>query len=176
MTAPGLFINFFADKETLEIKASVRKLGGNSTAIHYGSIILNSNEINDDSIKFLDKDYCYYNKCWLLNLSDTEVTDRSSVIICRMKRLKNLDLSNTKVTDECLYKISELLVLRHLYLNNTKITDLSIPYLSSQIELEHLEIKNTLLTEDGINTLKKILKSTTIVYSHADSKLPCELP
>ena len=94
----------------------------------------------------------------LLNLANTNVTDKGLEALVGMTELQRLSLSGTKVTGAGARHLKGLTRLEQLNLSNTNVTDLGLEHLKGMTNLERLNLSRTKVTDAGIGHLKGMAK------------------
>jgi Leucine Rich repeat len=89
-----------------------------------------------------------------LFLGDTRISDQGLIAIEPLQELRQLDLSRTTITDEGLKSVGKLTKLMILDLQKTKVTDAGLTHLESLTELESLRINETAITPAAFEQLQ----------------------
>lgn len=101
-----------------------------------------------------------------LELRDTAISGKDWLARTDSDKLIYLDLSNTNLDDRTLNELPRLENLRFLRIQNTDITDKSVWTLLSRLpSLEYLSVSGTRLTTAGLNRILMMPHLRTLVHS-----------
>jgi hypothetical protein len=93
------------------------------------------------------------NGLWRLECRYRRVTDDDFDLIARFDSLEELDLSHTKITDRATLRMHTLQKLRILRLGSCAITDAALEHLVALRSLEELDVCNSRVTAKGLPAL-----------------------
>jgi Leucine Rich repeats (2 copies)/Leucine Rich repeat len=93
---------------------------------------------------------------FVLDLSDTEVSDDGLAHLKGLTRLTHLDLSGTRVTDRGLARLKGLTKLTHLNLSRTRVTDAGLANVTGVKSLSSLSLDGCQVTDAGLVHLKAV--------------------
>lgn len=92
-----------------------------------------------------------------LKVIDPEFADGDIEPLQDLKKIKVLDLSDTNISDKALNKIAKISTLRSLILNNNqRITDANLDALEPLKKLRTLSLSGTSVTDRGVRTLGQL--------------------
>lgn len=100
-----------------------------------------------------------------LNLSGTQMTDKSLEDISKFLTLDFLSLARTQITDDGLERISMLKALRWLSLSDTQVTDKGLDSLVSLRALTYLYLSNTNTSDKGLILISTLLNLNALNLS-----------
>jgi Leucine-rich repeat (LRR) protein len=95
--------------------------------------------------------------------SNEGVNDEIASRLAGLSQLTYLDLSGTQITEKTILTLAPLTRLEKLTLGYTKLSDQAIPVLSTFTKLELLELSGAGISEKGIAKLKQALPKTNII-------------
>jgi internalin A len=98
-----------------------------------------------------------------LYMDKTPASDKGLRAFARcLTNLKVLDLSRTNVSDKSAPVLASLLKLNELRLTDTQITDAMLQAFHSHPHLDALEVSGTRVTKDGVKALKKARRKMAV--------------
>lgn len=97
-----------------------------------------------------------------MDLQGTQVSDRASDGLRKLKRLRILNLALTNVGDEAVTRLATLRRLERLSLMKTQITDRSMNALSKCRKLIDLDISQTAVSDAGVSVLRNLPLKTLV--------------
>lgn len=106
-----------------------------------------------------------------LKISNTQISDKSSIEIAKLKNLTRLHLENTKISDVTLSNISSLQNLEYLNLNNTTISDKGLEAIAKLKNLKKVYVWKTNVTAAGIDNLKKKLPEISVEVGISEQQM-----
>ena len=124
-------------------------------------VVTDSDQINDKTIKELSS---LQDHIALLDLRSSHVTDNSTSVISRFKKITRLNLRGTKIGDSGLKQFLNLQNLQSLNLSETKVTDQGIQLLVTHPSLENLYLSGSEVTRLGVIQFNKLNPSVKIVF------------
>ena len=123
------------------------------------SLNFSGNAVPDSAAGHFEKLGTQFTK---LDLSRTDIGDKTAEKLQQFRELRVLDLSNTKITDTGLTAVANLLSLRQLNLDHTPVTDDGIQQFRTLTRLNELNVADTDVTDEGVAKLKAALPDTEI--------------
>ncbi|HEX8549325.1 MAG TPA: c-type cytochrome domain-containing protein, partial [Cytophagaceae bacterium] len=145
--------------EISSLGLTVVKMTPNSNLLDVRSIIQKKDWNDSKTEKLVQiKDQVY-----ILDLSNTAITNKALTTIGTFKMLRKLDLNGNNISDENFAALKGLQQLEYLNIYNTQISDQSIPTVSSFKNLKKLYLWKSKISAQGIEALKKALPNTDIV-------------
>ena len=99
-----------------------------------------------------------------LNLSGTEITDQGLLHLANLTTLKALDLTGTRIRGPGLVQLAGLGDLEYLYLGGTDVGDEGLGHLRGFARLKHLNIAGTAVTRQGIEHFQYHLPEAEVIY------------
>ena len=91
-----------------------------------------------------------------LNLSYTDITDESLVLLAPLGKLRSLDLTSTEIGDVAAAHLESLAGLEELSLNYTRIGDKGVQAVAQLSNLKSLEIVRTRVTDAALTSLASL--------------------
>lgn len=88
-----------------------------------------------------------------LDLSNSQITDKSLTILPTQKSLHFLSLDGTKITDAGISNLRTLHELLELHLDSTGLTDRGMKYLAEITSLKNLSVQGDEITNDGLKSI-----------------------
>ena len=146
-------------KEVQNLGVNVVTIAQNSHLIDVRSII-NKDQWTDSKTEALLK---LKNQIYILDLSNTAITNKSLLAIGKLTALQNLMLHDTKLTDENIVALKNLKNLQYLNIFNTQISDKAIETLSSLKSLKKIYVWQSKISPAGMEILKKKLPNVQVI-------------
>jgi hypothetical protein len=108
----------------------------------------------------------------MVNLRDTEATDKTLELVKEVKTVTHLDLANTKVTDKGIDVILGLPELVNLELGFTELTDAGLKKIEALKKLTLLGISRTKVTKKGHDEAQAALPKCQIdwIFDHPEEE------